>query len=206
MVAFLALLAVVSHAATLSGSEPKRLYDIVSTDQRLSKAKLNEMHALLSGWDGTEMGVAPDGFKHPEYGDTALIQAAYEGHGEAVDALLLYGADPNAVDNEGETALMLASQRGYEKVAAALLASGADVTLADKKSGETALGRAKYAGHLTILKRLLASTAQSEKEAKASARLRTQGANKGGKSKENCADGDGDGTAPPGELPAGFEL
>jgi ankyrin repeat protein len=199
MVAILALLAVVLQAATLSGSEPKRLYDIVSTDQQLSKAKLDEMRALL------RMGIAPDGFTHPSYGDTALIQAAYEGHGGAVDALLLYGADPNAADNEGETALMLASQRGYEKVAAALLASGADVTMADKKSGETALGRAKYAGHLTIHKRLLASTAQSEKEAKASARLRTQGA-KGGKSKENCADGDGDGTAPPVELPAGFEL
>ena len=163
----------------------KRLYDLVSTDVPLSAAKLGEMRELLAA------GVAPDGFTHPSYGDTTLIQASYENHGGAVDVLLEHGADPNAADYDGETALMLAAQRGFTAIAANLLAHGADVVLAEKKLGETALSRARFSGHKDIEALLRAATTQSERVGKAHARTRVAAV--GGGSGSNCSDADREG-------------
>ncbi len=46
-----------------------------------------------------------------EFGDTALMLAAEEGHTEAVNALLVNGANINAINKDGWTALMIAAQK-----------------------------------------------------------------------------------------------
>lgn len=62
-----------------------------------------------------------------------LITAAFEGHAEAVRALLTAGADVNAVTDDGRTALYQASFRGNVECVKALLESSADATIADKE-------------------------------------------------------------------------
>lgn len=69
---------------------------------------------------GIAAGVAIDALD--PRGASALILAAYHGHIEAVDALLLAGADPDLADGaRGNTALMGALFRGHEAVARRLL-------------------------------------------------------------------------------------
>ena len=56
-----------------------------------------------------------------EKGYTALILAAYHGHGEAVEQLLAAGADPCAQDRRGNTALMGAIFKGELAIARRLM-------------------------------------------------------------------------------------
>lgn len=56
-------------------------------------------------------------------GYTALILAAYNGHGEVVSQLIEAGADPCVEDKRGNTALMGAIFKGELRIARRLLAS-----------------------------------------------------------------------------------
>jgi ankyrin repeat protein len=58
-------------------------------------------------------------------GRTALMLAVLRGHGDAVDALLAGGADPNAADAHGTTPLQTAVATNQPAVAAALRRAGA---------------------------------------------------------------------------------
>ncbi|TCV06320.1 hypothetical protein EDC54_104229 [Samsonia erythrinae] len=58
-----------------------------------------------------------------EKGYTAVILAAYHGHGAAVEALLKAGADPCLRDKRGNTALMGAIFKGEIKIARRLIAA-----------------------------------------------------------------------------------
>jgi ankyrin repeat protein len=72
-------------------------------------------------------------------GHTALILAAYHGHGAAVMVLAAQGAPVDQPDGgRGNTALMGAVFKGHETVVHALLALGADVD-ARNHAGQTAL-------------------------------------------------------------------
>ena len=90
-----------------------------SEEQKQGKA---EVAALLRlGCDPN----APD-----EYGQTALMLAAFNGHGGVVGALVEHGgAELDAVNMYGKTALMLAAAMGRVALAAQLVEAGADATL-----------------------------------------------------------------------------
>ena len=73
-----------------------------------------------------------------EYGNTALIWAARNGHRGIVRALLAQGADLKIKGEYGHTALTLAAQHGHVAIVEALLAQGADPD-ARNNNGHTAL-------------------------------------------------------------------
>jgi ankyrin repeat protein len=68
----------------------------------------------------------------------ALLHAARNDHADAADALMTYGAHPNATDSNGTTALMLAARYNHCRVACTLLSYGACPNITDA-SGSTAL-------------------------------------------------------------------
>lgn len=79
-------------------------------------------------------------------GYAPLMLAAYHGHVEAVELLLLRGADPNTTDLFGNTVLMGAAYKGHLAVAQRLLAAGADpecrnIGGLDARGMATAFGR-----------------------------------------------------------------
>jgi len=76
-----------------------------------------------------------------EYGQTALMLAADQGHVDTVNLLLQHRASPNLQNRRGGTALMLASFNGHLEVVTELLMAGADVN-AKSINGYTALMQA----------------------------------------------------------------
>jgi ankyrin repeat protein len=60
-------------------------------------------------------------------GRTALIEAVFGGHKDAVELLLKRGAEVNGQDADGWTALMEAASKGRTQIVKQLLAHGADV-------------------------------------------------------------------------------
>ncbi|MDF2965458.1 MAG: hypothetical protein K0Q51_846, partial [Rickettsiaceae bacterium] len=69
------------------------------------------------------------------YGMTALIWAAWNGHLESVKELMKNKAEINHADNKGVTALMLAADQGHLEVAKELLNAGSDLLLNPKGEG-----------------------------------------------------------------------
>ena len=80
---------------------------------------------------------------------TALHEAANKGYEEIVKALVIAGAEVNAIDNTGRTALHWAVTTEIVK---ALVIAGADLTDND---GETALQFAKKGGHYVKLNKAI---------------------------------------------------
>ena len=68
-------------------------------------------------------------------GRTAMMGAAENGHSEVVGALLGWGVDIHAVDNEGQSALHLAAQHGHLEVCQRLIKAKAS------PEAENTLGR-----------------------------------------------------------------
>ena len=90
-----------------------------------------------------------------EYGDTALMKAAWNGHTDIVNALAgSHGANVDAVDNEGRTATMWAAQYGHTDIVNALAGTlGANVDTVDR-GGRTALMHAARNGHTATVNAL----------------------------------------------------
>ena len=70
--------------------------------------------------------------------ESALLEAAKDGHNEAVQFLLKFIKDVNHCNNKGRTALMLASKGGHEQVVQTLISVGANPNIQDN-TGYTAL-------------------------------------------------------------------
>ena len=87
-------------------------------------------------------------------GRTAVIEAAYSGHNDSLQALIDAGADVNIQDKKGKTALMWAAYYGYSSIARALVNAGADVNIQDER-GDTALMDAAYYGYPSIARDLV---------------------------------------------------
>ena len=80
---------------------------------------------------------------------TPLMMATYYGHAEIVEALIVAGADMNAMFSGGVTALHVAARKGHEQVARILLSHGAAPD-ARNDEGETPLEMAVREGHLGV--------------------------------------------------------
>lgn len=87
-------------------------------------------------------------------GDTALTEAAEEGHLGVVRWLLDQGARPNLGDEEGETALHEAAEEGHLEVVTLLLDRGANLDQSDLE-GRTPLMLAAGEGHADVVALLL---------------------------------------------------
>ncbi|KKA22960.1 hypothetical protein T310_3011 [Rasamsonia emersonii CBS 393.64] len=85
---------------------------------------------------------------------TALHLGASKGHVDAVQALIDYGADIDAVDGFGRTALHHAALNGHLPVVALLLQNGADTEVVDF-DGYTPLHMVADTGHGEVIKLLL---------------------------------------------------
>lgn len=82
-----------------------------------------------------------------KYGNSPLHLAAYKGHTDVVQFLILQGADVNVRNNFGGTALLVASYAGQTDVVKVLIANGADVNLAIKDSEQQVLQIAILEGY-----------------------------------------------------------
>ncbi|KAI0176961.1 ankyrin repeat-containing domain protein [Pestalotiopsis sp. NC0098] len=74
--------------------------------------------------------------------DSALWEAAFQGHQEMVQLLLQHGAFVNVCNGRGTTPLMWACGRGHTAVVELLLDAGADLSIHDK-DGRKAIDWAK---------------------------------------------------------------
>lgn len=91
----------------------------------------------------------PDFNAQDKYSATALIDASFKGLKEAVELLILEGADLNARDRQGDTALMNAALKGHIEIVDLLIANGADVNLKDNSGNTALMDSAKYARDAT---------------------------------------------------------
>lgn len=115
---------------------PERRQELLFDAARLGRI---DMIALLTG-----AGVDVNGYD--SRGFTPLILASYNGHAEAIDALIDAGADPCKPDGtQGNTALMGAAFKGNDVIAARLLKTGCDVNTRNH-AGQTALMMAALFG------------------------------------------------------------
>jgi hypothetical protein len=87
--------------------------------------------------DGTDV-VAKGGWKE----GTPLHYAAWEGHKEIAELLIVEGADVNVKDKNSATPLHLAAEYDHKEIAELLIANGADVN-AKRSDGSTPLDWAK---------------------------------------------------------------
>ena len=90
-----------------------------------------------------------------ENGDTALHEAAWNGHADVIRALVKLGADLKVQDKGDNTALHLAAWYGHVDAVKALAELGADLKVQDKY-GRTALDLAASQGHAEIVNLLSA--------------------------------------------------
>jgi uncharacterized protein len=104
--------------------------------------------------DGADVNAA-DGL-----GRTAVIEAAWGGHGDVVKYLAEKGANINAADNAGYTPLMRAAEQGHLPVLTCLIHKGAQVNVRGKVRGTTPLMLAAEQGHIKVLELLLSHGAK----------------------------------------------
>ena len=85
-------------------------------------------------------------------GDTALANAAFNGHLNIVWLLIQRGANVNAANRlDGDTVLMWAAVSGQLEIVELLLRHGASVN-AENKKNYRALYRAAYKNHVQVVK------------------------------------------------------
>jgi ankyrin repeat protein len=87
---------------------------------------------------------------------TPLMKAALNGHTEAVNHLILAGANVNQIDKGGYTSLMLAASNNHPEIIDLLIKAGAEIDLVEQTKGWTALIWAAKLGHREAVERLLA--------------------------------------------------
>ena len=87
-----------------------------------------------------------------EYGYTAVILAAENGHKECVDLLIGNGADLNLSNKFGKTALVMAAENGHYDIVLSLCESESSDLNRTSKRGVSALMLAAVKGHARIVK------------------------------------------------------
>ncbi|PIK39387.1 Ankyrin repeat domain-containing protein 50 [Apostichopus japonicus] len=82
-----------------------------------------------------------------------LQSAAWQGHVQVLELLLLHRANINHMCNQGASALCIAAQEGHVEVVRALLHHGAEPNHADRQ-GRTAMKVAVKGGHHQVVELL----------------------------------------------------
>jgi len=120
-----------------------------------SEADMNEEFAMAAKHGDTgrvqallKQGANVDAVDR-QFGATALMWAAHEGHTDIVRLLLDSGASIDAQQSLGRTALWYTAQQGRTGPAEILIAAGANVDLASK-DGKTPRNIALERGHFDI--------------------------------------------------------
>ena len=108
-----------------------------------------------------EAGADRDAKQENSFAFTAMNQAAYFGHADAMRHLLGFGADVNVVDGHGGTPLVAACLNGAVECVRVLLSNKADVNKATK-SGTTPLHKAAIRGYNKIIRMLIVSGAKCD--------------------------------------------
>ncbi|MEW8051442.1 MAG: ankyrin repeat domain-containing protein [Candidatus Thiodiazotropha sp.] len=93
---------------------------------------------------------------------TPLMKAALNGHTEAVERLILAGADVNQKDMGGYSSLMLAASNNHPDIIDLLIKAGADIDQIEMTKGWTALIWAAKRGHKEAVENILAYPADRE--------------------------------------------
>jgi ankyrin repeat protein len=86
---------------------------------------------------------------------TPLMKAALNGHTEAVERLILAGADVNQLDKGGYSSLMLAASNNHAEIIVLLIDAGANIDQIELTKGWTALIWAAKQGHREAVEQLL---------------------------------------------------
>ena len=109
--AIIAISALALCALSVSCKKADLLFEAVSNNNIEEVARLIEAGANVNATD--------------DYGETALMWAAWYNAADAAKMLIEAGADINARDKGGKTALMIAKEENAVDVAALLKAAGA---------------------------------------------------------------------------------
>ena len=102
----------------------------------------------------TMLDAMQDGHRSREIAERALVQASRNGQANLADALLGWGARPDARDGDASPALCLAAAQGHVSVVESLVKHRADLGLADAR-GRTALHWSVLTGREDIAQALL---------------------------------------------------
>ena len=95
----------------------------------------------------------------PKMGATPVADAAMQGDGETVRALLKQGVDVNAAQGDGMTALHWAGVKADAEMAEMLLYAGANVKAATRLGGFTPLFLAAKTGDAAVVETLVKASA-----------------------------------------------
>lgn len=135
----LALAGTVVAPAWAQATGRAAVYQRTVLGQAAFRGKVDDVRAALEG--GADVN------ERDPFGATALVYASMEGHTEVVQVLLAAGADPNRITSGGD-ASVLHEVGGVE-----------DLRLRAHLPGATALHHAALAGHVEVVKLLLAAKA-----------------------------------------------
>lgn len=119
------------------------------------------MNASYNGDSVDELAYTHEINLNDERGDTPSILAAHKRDAQIVKTLIAAGADVNAKDGKGYTALMLSTDCDNYDCAKALIASGADVNAVDKRYS-SALSWAESGGHTIVASILIKAGAKQK--------------------------------------------
>ena len=101
------------------------------------------------------LAAGADPHRHEDrYGNTALLEAAYQHKDSVVSILLQHGADLNIQNKDGDTALHRAASMGKNEEVKALIKLGAELNI-QNNDGNTALYLAAFNGYREVITTLI---------------------------------------------------
>lgn len=136
---------------------PITLYEQFFTGSLSEASEKGDLDAIT-----TILGKGVDIDATDSWGHTALMSAAWSGHGPIVQLFIDKGAALNARTRFGLTPLHYAALRGHTEVVQTLLGKGADVNMKDNHMKWTPLVYASIAGHTRTLRALLDKGADAD--------------------------------------------
>ena len=154
----LQLALLVAMLATRSGAEEEAAQQFSAEQLQeyfasvVEEGDLEEVERLIG--EGVDVDERTNGWP-------LIVEAASEGHGAVVRALVESGAAVDAMDNNGWTALHLAAENGHAECVVALAGAGADVN-AEDDSGKRPIHQAALGGSAPCIAALVHAGADAD--------------------------------------------